>query len=428
VSNDFDHLTRVLARDMPRRRALALFGKGILVAATTTPLAVLTRSAAGAAAVCAPPASGRILVLGPGETICTSATHCCIYGDSTGSSACCCPNGTTCGSIINPAGVAVVGCDCPPGKTKCGGGVAEGCESTICCTPPMVCTDIGTPRCECSSGMTECGATCYGVGQTCMDGDCVCASGEEPCGEGCCPAGKCLDPSKGQCYCPPDQDSCGFRCCPKGQCADAQTSTCACPSGQAPCGDGCCPPGQCVDPATAACRCQPEEELCGSVCCPQGQCVDPEKSECECAVGEEGCGEVCCQAGRTCCDPDTSTCCDPGVECCVGYDDRGHCCATGTRCVPIANLPHQGLIPYTCCPTERACKGGCCLEGELCVANAICCPTERACGLGCCGPYFVAKLNPDGSCAGCEYVAPPPSPPLTGPPRPPVVSCPGCVG
>jgi hypothetical protein len=139
MSERFEDLTRRLAKPLPRRRALRMFGAATLAgvaAAVVRPLRgdAQPQSCPSGTKECATPA----LCCSPGQT-CTQASGI----------ACCCPAGATpCGLTCCEAGVACLDrnrgfCGCPAGTTRCGPvgshsccPAATGCSDLAACSPP----------------------------------------------------------------------------------------------------------------------------------------------------------------------------------------------------------------------------------------------------------------------------------------------------
>jgi hypothetical protein len=145
-------------------------------------------------------------------------------------------------------------CDCPPGKTRCGGrcigpddvcpdclGLGGTCESSTQCCDSLICRGSGGDAnvCACPGAQVACKGRCVDTdrdaancgscghvcpnGQICVNGACCVGDGRTCDGRGCC-SGTC----------------CAGVCCPANEVCggDPQEPTCCVPNG-GPCKDTC---------------------------------------------------------------------------------------------------------------------------------------------------------------------------------------------
>jgi hypothetical protein len=149
-------------------------------------------------------------------------------------------------------------CDCPPGKSRCGGvcigpddvcadclGLDAPCDSSGQCCDALICrgSEAGNV-CACGDGQVACEGRCVDTatdpancgacgnpcaeGQVCVNGGCCLGAGRGCDNDGCCSGTCCAG------ICCPDGDVCALT--PRGQ------TECCRPAGRR-CGDDCIPPG-----------------------------------------------------------------------------------------------------------------------------------------------------------------------------------------
>ena len=234
-----DELARAMAKPLPRRRALRLFG-GAIVA-----LALPAARAGAAPATHDCPAQGLVLCQCPAANglffkLCCWSKEACT---------CDIPRQATCcqyGKIWNGAK-----CVC---KEQCGG--------DKCCASDEFCANVRPQLC-CKKDEKACG------NRYCCQKNEECVSARAP---GIISQSICVK------RCPPSQAWCGKdKCCP--------------------------PKWKCRNPSTGLCkRCEPNEEECGKKCCDKSttRCCGkagccPKTRSC-CVNGDK---QVCCPAGRS---------------------------------------------------------------------------------------------------------------------------------
>lgn len=292
----FDDLTRSLAGDLSRRRALKL----LAAAAAGGLTSLLGRHGAEAGKRC----SSDLQC--PKNQGCTSNGHCTNKCDPAAA--------PLCPACKTPACTAT-GYQCrstPDGQT-CNG-------SSLCCGGS--CVDHATDPTNCGA----CGHICA-TGQ-CRYGVCACPAVQKACG----PNGECADTQTDAGNC----GACGVTCTGGKTCIGGQ---CQCPLGQTDCSGVC--KTTCEIPCVAECRAP-----CAACDTTSGLCV-PINQGAACPLQ----GDV--QAGR-CCDnicrgkSDNFHCGGCGITCpgeyaCCGYNADGSdglcgtwcggwCCAIGTTC------------------------------------------------------------------------------------------------
>jgi hypothetical protein len=260
-----DALARSLAEPMPRRRALTVFGLGLV--------------AASAPGWLRPPAARAVATCGSDGPNCTS-----------GGSPCCV-------DVKGGFRVPLGGCTCPgdnrnPNAKCCQGACNDGSATVWCCDVsercgqgPRNCADVNPapsePNCVCDTVPASFGRRAGLLGVAAQTGSCCPPA--QVCGSNCCkPNEECVvDPglifdSK---ECKPKCPGFGQKRCPAGHCCDKKATCCP---------NGCCnPPLEC---AGDSCRCPGTGQLvCGvsadkPTCCKEGEvcinrrCTTPPKT------------------------------------------------------------------------------------------------------------------------------------------------------
>lgn len=266
-----DQLARALATPMPRREALKLVGKSILLAL----LPIATRSTAQS-----DPCASY-----PGTFACPRAPSGTVQQEID-----CCPTGTTCccGKIINSLNEPIWECVC------CGLDFSTRCTA---CLPGKVCGKGGP-------GMNPGGPWCF---ESCA------AAGGIACGTACCGTGErpwadiCVNATLGLC-CTREQAGCGETCCggnehccpgnggESGMCCEVQSGCC---------GDSyCCPRGQIC--------CNPKALLKARRCC------DPKRNQTCVRDAKNPFIGVCCPDQQVCRTRHWTYCCTPTERCVNG--------------------------------------------------------------------------------------------------------------
>jgi len=266
TSNDFDELTKKLAKPTSRRGVLKILGVGT---AGGVLAALGIRGSTDAAPSSGPAQLGEQCKQGgTGKFACDADNHLtCVQ--ITGASRCECATGfVDCGD-----GTCRTDCSapqtCPEGTRTCNNGTCITCDTANNFTfDPVNCT------CTCSTGTEFCNGTCVAacpsgqVRQT--DCTCGCSAGTETC-----------TPTGGSEAC--------YAICPAGQERKADC-TCGCPTGQVFCN------GQCFNPSDQCTACG--NKVFNSSCC---SCENPGQPSGTCK------GEICTAAGCTCKNGDHRT-------------------------------------------------------------------------------------------------------------------------
>jgi len=254
TSNDFDELTKKLAKPTSRRGILKMLGVGAAGGA----LAALGMR--GSTATSAAPSTGPAQL---GEQ-CKPA--------GTGKFACDASKHLTCTQITG-----AYRCECELGTIDCGDGTCRAdCSAPQSC-PDRTC-DNGTCI-SCPSGFDfnsgTCTCTCPAATPEICNGTCVAA----------CPSGQ-VRQSDCSCGCSAGTVLCNGTCvaaCTAPLTLNTTTCTCTCPTGQVFCN------GQCFNPSTACGTCS--NKVFNAQCC---SCENPGQPSGTCK------GEICTADGCTC--------------------------------------------------------------------------------------------------------------------------------
>jgi hypothetical protein len=319
-----DDLSRQLAEPIPRRRALAILGAGVVTALVPA----LRPGRARAQGAQPDPGCGDETATceRQGKVLCGAVSYLgCIFQ-------CCDPSDGGCCITYNDKGPDSAGC-CPAPDYGCVG-----------------------PR-----------------------GSCACVN---PCGGSCCSSARdevCLDPETSRC-CPKPQ-VCGDDCCPDGQkCVDQARHQC-CPIDKVACYGAfgalaCCAPDE---------ECCASHTVEFAECCGKGATCDQDKGSCVCKPGKKQCQGTLVGRGvsQRCCDPLFEQCCKTGVfnHC----EPITYTCCGETSCPP-GKVCCGGAACYDPAD-ERCCGNGACGRDEDCCRDAVrgCCPAGmHCCGAGCC--------------------------------------------
>ena len=269
-------------------------------------------------------------------------------------------------SVGKPSsGVDPIDCNCS-GCQSCESGTCQ--DNDNLCGPKEVCV---AGSCQCASGYTECGGSCYAA-----------------CGEG-----YMRDPVTCDCVCEPQE-------CPEHASWDTATCSCICEDGYDMCGGSCHPvcnssgmTGE-RDPDSCACICL-EGTNADTCACPEGYIyVDGQCQRLECRDGTTGltftcyingqlCGEYCESDGNFClwgtCNP---TYCEqvPNSQYFLNPKGWGGCQSGNKKCAPVyTSYSSFGFwrcyndTNLECCDASREfgqCTLGSCYENPCTAYNA----------------------------------------------------------